>query len=249
MVEIMPTSGPGRDMAWRRNVDRQLSALSTMRRTPFTDIYDEDGNLLGKLSPAGLEFFDTDGDPSSKLDGDGITLYGPDGQPITRLGGSGLVVYDDNGAPQLRAGNLDGSGDYGVEIGGGRARAMDVVSEKDGVINYGLTSSEQTPVTLNFAVPSWATAAHVSAIGSFQMHNPTAGVQGQVLRIDIDTPGTGASTNDVSPGRTQILSRPNALLMTAPLPSTITVGLMARVTSGTNSVNAINLYGTVIFTR
>lgn len=113
MVEIAPTDGPGQFAKRLANIERQIAALSTMRRTPFTEIYDEDGNLLGKLSAEGLQFFDASGNLLTQINGDGIAVLDASGTERATLGklGSeyGLALNDAAGTTELTRIATDGT--------------------------------------------------------------------------------------------------------------------------------------------
>lgn len=226
----MPNDGAGQFAYWKREMERRTGNLERARNAQFTKIYDEDGNLLGSLSAAGLEFFNADGDRISSLDGDGLS------------------VYDDDGVAQLRAGDLDGAGDYGVEIGGGRARPLDIDTHGDLRSDLSLTTTEQVGGLVTFTPPAWATSVVVIAQSVFQMHNNSGATQHQHFRIDVDGfPGTGLWSNYVANGMTANVA--DAFIHTIPADGAFDVEVIVRVNTGTNNINHVRLYTQAIYLR
>ena len=248
MVEIMPQGGAAQFAYEMRELRREVGAMRTARNAQYTKIYDEDGNLLGELSAEGLRFFDLDGDPSSRLDGDGITVYDDAGQPITELSNTGLTVFDNLGAAQLQAGNLDGAGDYGVEVAGGRLRAVDFTSEYKLESDVPLTSTPSAHNTITITPPSWATVSFVTAQLGFQMNNGSGGTQRMYFRVDVDgDPGSGLWSNWVPVGMTANTSDSTYSDVAGNDP--FDVEAIVGVNTGTNNNNYIRLGVSAIFLR
>lgn len=210
---------------------------------------DAAGNAVAQLDDDGVTVLDATGNPLTTLDPTGVHVF--DGaNEITSIDEDGLTVFNAAGVPQLKVGNLNGAGDFGVEVQGGRLRAMAIDTQFSTVNDVSLNTTLASKTSINIVPPSWATEVHVFAWLVFRLHNPTAGVVGQKYRIDFEgDPGTGAWTNDVQPGGTQTANEASRDVFNSPLPSPINVQAIAAVHTGTNSTNAVRLQTMAFFLR
>lgn len=207
------------------------------------------GDVVSEFRGENLTFRDAAGNALTRLDNSGMHVFDAAGNEITTIDDEGLTISDNLGAAQLKAGNL-GAGDYGVEIGGGRARAIDIARDFKIVTDVSLSTTLAAKTTINFTPPSWATEAIIIAGMTFQMSNPAGGMVRQLFRIDVDgIPGSGAQSNDVQAGDVQLSTDMQNAARSAPLPSPIVVDAMAAVHTGTNSTNIIRLAATAFFLR
>lgn len=114
MVETRPVD-PAAQFAMRlQKLERTVAALAISRRAPFTEVYDDDGNRIIKLSAAGLEFFDASGNRLLLLDPNGLSVHSASGTQRMLLGllspsVYGLTLKDAAGTTELTRIATDGT--------------------------------------------------------------------------------------------------------------------------------------------
>lgn len=132
------------------------------------------------------------------------------------------------------------------------ARPIDIVTDEGFAQNVSLTTSEQLWATTTIAVPEWAVEAEVIAWGIFQMTDTSGVVRGMVFMVRVNDLETGGWTHDCPANgiaNTNDMDRRTLRKSDATLGSTITVKMMARVSSGTNVTNIIRTRAFVFFSR
>lgn len=114
MVEIMPSDGPGQFAYWKRSIERQIAAMTTARGTAYTDVYDQDGNLLMRLDASGFKTFTADGDMTLWAGASSLTIYDASGDLVGTLGE--IDIFPLTGGQEVDHGIVIRDPETGVEV-------------------------------------------------------------------------------------------------------------------------------------
>lgn len=169
--------------------------------------------------------------------------------PTSSIHDGALKVFDVLDVERARVGKL-ADGSFGMDVDGGKLRAIDVDGRDDAVSNVSLSSgSVSVKVSASITPPSWALKATVWAAMSFQMSETQGSAKLMMFRVDIEgAPGSGAQNHGIEANQVQHVERTASRHLTTLAPPVLVQGLVG-ISTGANASNQVRLDVIVLWLR